>query len=100
MMNCSHADNSTDTHALRKRLRRLEICLFLGIVGTLFLVISNSMTISSISIRIQDNEDKVFPSLQKMDDDLKLLSGFQKDQRSDIDNLFEIFENMNIVDFF
>ena len=69
----SHNNNNFDRykqiteqskHNKTMRLRS-EIGIFLSVAVTLFQVINNTMTISTMSNRTQDIEDKVFPSLQQ-----------------------------------
>ena len=57
---------------------RSEIGIFLSVAVTLFLVINNTMTISTMSNCTQDIEEKVFPSLQKMEEAINVLDNVQK----------------------
>ena len=83
---------------------RSEIGVFLSIAATLFLVINNTMTISSMSNRTQEIEDNVFPSLQKMEDAMKVLDEVQKsllkeleDQCNEFDKRLNYFEKQNSI---
>ena len=92
-------DDHNNMKKLKIRMRRLEVCLCLAIAAMLLPAISNSITTSSLSARIQDIEDDVFPSLQNVNDRINLLSETFFTQLEAQQNMFSerfaIFEGSN-----
>ena len=100
-------DHHTDRQNLKKKIQFLESCLlfsFFSIGGILLISISNTIKASSFSASLQDMDDNVFTSLQKINDRITLLSEEDKsflmqleELQNNIEERIKMFEKRNKI---